>query len=138
MASYTAAARSNYFRVKNQKAFRRWCKVFDLDILMPDEDGPEPFFAITPSSDTGCWPSFHTESDEEFDIHHELAPHLDPRDIAILMHAGHEKLRFITGFATAIHADGRTVTISLRDIYDRAREVRPGPFHHRSNLLAPL
>jgi hypothetical protein len=54
------------------------------------------------------------------------------------MHAGHEKLRFITGFATAIHADGRTVTISLRDIYDRAREVRPGPFHHRSNLLAPL
>lgn len=122
MANYTAAARSNYFRVKNQKAFRRWCKVFDLDILMPDEDGPEPFFAITPSSDTGSWPGFHPDTDEEFDIHHALAPHLDPRDIAILMHAGHEKLRYITGFATAVHADGRTVSISLRDIYDRARE----------------
>lgn len=122
MASYTAAARSNYFRVKNPKAFRRWCDRLNLDILMPDDAGPEPFFAITPSSDTGSWPSFHPDTDEEIDIHQELAPHLDPRDVAILMQSGHEKLRFITGFATAVHADGRCITISLRDIYDRARE----------------
>lgn len=122
MANYTAAARSNYFRVKNTKAFRRWCKAFDLDIVMPDELGPEPFFAITPASDSGCWPRFHPDTDAETDIHHELAAHLDPRDIAVLMHAGHEKLRYITGFATAVHADGRCITISLQDIYSRARE----------------
>lgn len=123
MANYTAAARSNYFRVKNPKAFRRWCDRLNLDIIQPDEGGPEPFFAITPSDDdTGCWPSFHPESDEEIDINHEFAPHLDPRDVAILMQSGHEKLRYITGFAIAVHADGRTLSISLHDIYDRARE----------------
>jgi len=123
MANYTAAARSNYFRVKNQNAFRRWCDRLNLEILKPDEDGPQPFFAIAPSDDdTGCWPSLHPESDEEFDIPHELALHLDPRDVAILMQSGHEKLRYITGFATVVRADGRTFSISLLDIYDRARE----------------
>lgn len=116
MASYTAAARSNYFRVRDPKAFRRWCDRLNLDIIQPDEDGPEPFFAITLSDDdTGCWPSFHPDTDEEIDIHQELAPHLDPRDVAILMQSGHEKLRFITGFATAVVADGRTVSILLRE-----------------------
>jgi hypothetical protein len=36
---------------------------------------------------------------------------------------GHEKLRYITGVAIAIHPGGRIVSVCLNDIYARAAEA---------------
>jgi len=82
--------------------------------------------AIT--ADTGCpgWPSYDVE-DCEIDFAAELAEHLDPRDVAILFEVGANRHRYIIGQATAIHADGRSVSINIRDIYGAAAGlIEPG------------
>lgn len=125
MANYCATTRSNYFRVKDEAAFLAWCKDRHLEHWTQQlDDGL--YYAI--SADTGdcCgWPTtdFNCEHDDEIDIGHELADHLDQRDIAIILEVGSEKLRYLTGFANAIHPDGRMVTLTLADIYAKAAEA---------------
>ncbi len=124
MANYCATTRSNYFRVKDAAAFEAWCNERNLDFWTKPIDDHGDFYAI--SADTGdCagWPSYDSDADDEFDIAGELANHLDPRDVAILFEIGSEKLRYLNGYAVAVHAGGRTVSVSLRDIYKRARNA---------------
>jgi len=126
MANYTATTRSNYFRVKDAKAFTAWChhRAIEFWIEMRPESPADDFYAI--SADTGdcCgWPTYDPAADDEFDFAGELAEHLDPRDVAILFEVGAEKLRYLIGVAKAVHPDGRTISVSLYDIYDRAREA---------------
>jgi len=126
MANYDAATRSNYFRVKNASAFKTWCRQCGLEFWTGDlgDDPDEDFFAISADTgDCGGWPSFYPEGGSEIDFTAELARHLDPRDIAILFEAGHEKLRYIIGQAIAVHPDGRTVSVTLDEIYRRARKA---------------
>lgn len=123
MANYTATTRSNYFRVKNATAFEEWCSARDLNFWTKSDYGAEgTFYAM--SADTGdCngWPSCDEEGDE-IDITTELTEHLDPRDVAILLECGAEKLRYVIGRAIAIHPDGRVITLALSDIYQQATE----------------
>lgn len=37
------------------------------------------------------------------------------------MTTGAEKLRYLTGYAFALYADGRRLDVNLDDIYDKAR-----------------
>ena len=126
MANYTATTRSNYFRVKDATAFKAWCRSLGLHFWTDYRKGGSDavFYAITADADDyGGWPSCNPEDDTDTDLTGELANHLDPRDVAILFEAGHEKLRYITGVAIAVHPDGRTVSVSLDDIYARARKA---------------
>jgi hypothetical protein len=125
MANYYATARSNYFRVKNAQAFEEWCSERNLDCWANSYEGVGDRYAIAPSADVEAgWPSYDLDeaTDEyyEIDLPKELASHLDPRDIAILIEVGSEKLRYLTGEAVAVHASGKTIRISLDDIYDQA------------------
>lgn len=62
-----------------------------------------------------------TDQDEtEIDWVNILTEHLAEGEVAILMEAGAEKLRYITGWAQAISWDGRVNTVSLDDIYAKA------------------
>jgi len=124
MANYCATTRSNYFRVKDAAAFEAWCNERNLKFWTKMIDELVDFYAV--SADTGdCagWPSYDCDTDDEFNIADELAPHLDPRDVAILFEIGSEKLRYLTGYATAVHADGRTVCVNIQDIYELARNT---------------
>jgi hypothetical protein len=118
MANYEATTRSNYFRVKNRTAFKKWCSKRGLEFWTKDDKKPGPF-AI--SGNDGYWPSSDPETGDEIDIMTELAHHLDPRDIAIFFEVGYEKLRYLVGCATAVHPDGRSVSVNLNDIYERAK-----------------
>lgn len=123
MPNYVLHARSNYFRVRNPKRFERWCRYFGLEFWTDKEipDCEDLAYAIA-ADDGGGWPSSHPETDEELDFDKELAEHLDPRDIALLYQIGNEGLRFLSGHATAIHADGRAVHVGLGDILALARK----------------
>jgi hypothetical protein len=127
MANYYGVTRSNYFRVKNASAFKAWCHKRRLEFWTGDQHGVDPadeFFAISADvDDWGGWPSFCPEQDTEIHFTAELARHLDPRDVAVLLEAGHEKLRYLTGKAIAVHPNGRTVCVCLDDIYGRARKA---------------
>lgn len=121
--NYVMQCRSNYFRVRNTKRFLRWCSFFGLEHWSwIDPANSKPFYAIANDNGDG-WPSSHPETNDEVDFAAELRHHLDPRDIAILFQTGAEGLRFITGYAEAIHADGRSVGVGLHSIYDLARQT---------------
>lgn len=121
--NYTLHARSNYFRVRDPKRFERWCRYFGIEFWTGKEipASDDLAYAIAAADGNG-WPSMHPETDQEYDFDAELGKHLDPRDIALLYQIGNEGLRFLSGHATAIHADGRAVHVGLHTIQDLARK----------------
>ncbi len=120
MANWYGTSRSNYFRVKDPDAFLAWTKLRGLNAftkpLQPD------VFAVYPddSGDDGSWPSYDLDSDTEIAFEAELALHLAKGEIAVLMQAGAEKLRYVNGVAIAVNAKGRIVALTLDDIYGKA------------------
>ena len=119
MANYCATARSNYFGVKDETAFREWADGLDLRVITQGS-----LFAIHPNSDGG-WPSLRFPKDaeaeeEEIDLRAELAQHLVEGDVAVLVEAGAERLRYVCGYAWAVNSSGDTNEISLNDIYEIA------------------
>lgn len=130
MANYYATTRSNYFRVLDPDTFKTWCNDRSLEVWDKDIAG-DTFYAI--SADTGDssgWPSQTLETDEngdedfvDIDFDGELAEQLDPRDIAVLMEVGYEKLRYLVGVAVAIHPDGRKHIININSITDEAKAL---------------
>jgi hypothetical protein len=121
MANYYAFTRSNYFRVQDPGKFEEWCEHLCLEFWTKQIDGMGECYGITADTGDCCgWPFCDWENDRELDLARELAGHLDPRDVAILFEIGSEKLRYLVGRATAIHADGSAVHVSLNDIYGEA------------------
>lgn len=121
MANYISICRSNYFKVTDEKKFKRWCAFWGLEHWTDTPDGLEGTYHAIGSDSGDGWPSSHPEIEEDIDFEAELLKHLHPSTAAILVSAVHEKLRFVGGHAAAVHADGRVKYISLRDIYDKAR-----------------
>ena len=118
MANWYGTSRSNYFKVKNEGAFREWAESRDLEVL-------ENFIGqrgIAPSSmsEDGSWPSYDYEMDAEIDFRAELIEHLAEGQVAILMTIGAEKLYYLTGYAVALAWDGRRMSVDIADIYYKA------------------
>lgn len=125
MPDYFGSTRSNYFRVANPEFFEEWCAHLDLTVWSKVRD-EETFYAISADPNAEGWPTRREVKDgreRPLDFHGELAEQLDPRDAAIIMEVGYEGLNYFVGTATAIHPDGRTHTIAIADIYERARTV---------------
>lgn len=122
MATYIAQTRTNYFHVTDAHAFEAWCQRRGLRFWTKDGDASR--YAFSAESEGG-WPSFDYETDEEIDLAAELAPHLPPHEIAVLMEIGSEKLRYLSGAAIAVGAAGRLAEVSLDDIYELALKNAP-------------
>jgi len=133
MSNYCATARSNYFAVKDEAAFRQWAGGLQLAILKdsspPKIDDGTPRFGITPGdeSDWGGWPTVRhdhqTGEDEDIDIHDELSAHLADEEVAVLMEIGNEKIRYVTGTAIAVNNKGETARVDLDAIYAAATNL---------------
>ena len=130
MANYYATARSNYFAVKDETAFREWAGLLDLTILEPDPrdkvaDGVPRFgIASGDCADAGGWPtSLSNDATGDFDeieVSEQLAAHLADDEVAVLMEGGNESLRYVTGVAVAVNNKGQSVCVNLDDIYAAA------------------
>jgi hypothetical protein len=114
MSSWSGTARSNYVGVKDTEAFKAWGATRDLTLI--EKDGK---FAIISNSEYG-WPSFSNEDDHEIDISSEFCQHLSDGEIVVMIEAGAEGARYLTGIAEAVHSDGRSVRVTLDDIYMKA------------------
>ena len=133
MANYYATARSNYFAVKDETAFREWADLLRLTILEPDHrnkvaDGIPRFgIASGDRDDSGGWPTSLADEEtgdyEDIDVHEQLAAHLADNEVAVLMEVGNERLRYVSGMAVAINNKGRTVRVNLDSIYTAARKL---------------
>ena len=114
MADYIAHFRTNSFQTKDPAAFVDWVATIPgLEAHKSDPERKDSAFTIYRE---GSEPQF-TEDDVMIDLSVELAKHLADGEVAILMEIGHEKLRYLVGTAQAVHSDGRSIALSLCDIY---------------------
>lgn len=128
MANYYATARSNYFAVKDEEAFKDWVMSVGLEVYEQITPGGSTLFMIAPSDmdDCGAWPSGREDKDDEWveiDLLDELSVHLADEHVAVLMEVGNEKLRYVNGFAQAVNNKGEYVQLSLNDIYEKAASL---------------
>lgn len=124
MANFEAVSRTNYFKVKDPKAFEAAMVGTNL-IVWAAADG---VFGL--AYENGGWPSDREVNDEieEFDLLQTVSAHLAEGQVAVFMTAGYEKLRYVVGEAYAVDHKGDVVGVALTDIYDLAAKqfgVRP-------------
>jgi hypothetical protein len=82
MPNYVSVCRSNYFKVKDEKRFKRWCAFWSLEHWTDTPKGLEgTYHAIANESGDG-WPSSHPETYDDIDFEAELRDHLAPDTIA--------------------------------------------------------
>lgn len=126
MANYYCSSRTNYFRVKDVAAFKAWAGKRGVEVYAKADRAD--CFCVLPggSTDSGGFPSWDEDKEDDFDFIEELARHLDEKSVAVIVEAGAEKLRYITAFAVAITATGKRVEVSLADIYGLAAKAFPG------------
>lgn len=149
MATYTAVARTNYFRVKDTDAFRAALNAAfpnaSLDVRDGGPDDPTGSVAVIEEDGHG-WPRGCTEGDvplgqtppadddvceecsQRFGDHGHsivtlIAAHLIDGDVAVIIEGGSEKSHYIVGTATAVNAAGKTRQVTLDDIYDLAKTL---------------
>lgn len=124
--------------MRDEKAFREWTTLLGLTILEPTHhdkvsDGI-PRFGIAPGDfDEGGWPTsiYHEDTDvcENIDISEQLSPHLADDEVAVLMEVGNEKLRYVSGTATAVNSKGEIAHLDLYSIYELALVLGPNITH---------
>ncbi len=122
MANWYGTARSNYFKVKDADAFKAWVDSLS-DCVLIERNGLYGFYSECP--DSGGFPSQRyddeTEDYVDIDMVGELSAHLVEGEVAILMEAGAEKVRYISGWSLAVAWDARTLGVNLADIYEKVK-----------------
>jgi hypothetical protein len=124
MANWTGAFRSNYFKVKDLEKFKEF-----VSALLSEDD-----ISVLENADhpgevgLGCYSSTPSCLDDEKtgeapDFYDELAKHLEPGSIAVFQEAGHEKLRYVSGWSTAVSSEGTIAKVSLDDIYEELAQL---------------
>jgi hypothetical protein len=143
MANYNGQGRSNYVQVVDIEKAKDIAEIFGCSIYISPEGNGVCFFS---NSEDGGHNTMYTPDVEEdveryksiFAIEKEpvlgeevalpgfvetIAGILQPEQVFIWVHTGHEKLRFLDGYAIAINKEGKTMQVSLDDIYDKAKSL---------------
>jgi len=128
MANDVPIWRSNYFHVKDRETFQNWANNFSDNVDLEEENADDRTSAIalfpSDSSEAGI-PTDRinptTEETEDCNFVQELAVHLCDGEVAILQEVGYESRRYIAGRAIAVRSDGKTLAISLDDIYPQVQ-----------------
>lgn len=119
MADYCCAARTNGFAVKDLPRFREEANSigikFDVETA---QDGRE--LVVMLGTEEYGFPSGEDADGNEIDLFKWLPTHLAPGEVAVVYESGHEKLRYLSGFATAVNAEGAIVQCSITDVLEKA------------------
>lgn len=136
MANYYASARTNYFAVRDESAFRAFAAQFpDVEIvsstvgnqrhplhsnaLAPELPENLPLFGLLFSQEVGIPKEVlnpNTDTWEDIDFPDALSTHVAPGWVAELREVGAEKLRYLVGYSIAVNSDGRRVDINLDNL----------------------
>lgn len=129
MANFYGTARTNYFKVKDSAKFLAWLETLSsVESLQHITVKGETLFGFASVCyDSGCFPTvrYDEETGDGIEIWwaEELSAHLADGEVAVMIEAGAEKLRYISGWARAIHSSGDEVFVNLDDICSKAYEV---------------
>ena len=132
MANYYGATRTNYFRVNDEAGFEKF-----LDHILPAEDELHVWSEMSEDGTKyygfGCYSGligYVEDPEDEFDYCEAwdkfvegLQKFVADDDAVIIMEAGNEKLRYVTGIVTIItKKDAESMDMRYFAI-DRAREL---------------
>lgn len=143
-----AHARTSYFKVRDEVAFRRWAEACGFLVYSKDgafmlgfelEDAwvlvahpASKFLQSDPpqEGEPGDQEDEDGYEDDDFDFDREFAPEvaqfLAPGSIAILFRAGGGNRGDVFGDAVAVDCEGRSVEVSIFDAIQRARQELGG------------
>ena len=122
MANWTGVSRTNYFQVKDVAAFIEEMDRYPVDLLESEQSDGSTQYGLGAESNEGSWP-FTDDKDEEVDFPLVVASHLADGQIAVFVSGGFEKSRYVTGYARAIDNTGKSVHVSIDDMYAKAKEA---------------
>lgn len=123
MSDWYGGSRTNYVKIKDMDGLKKALEPFDLEIV-EDRDSPNSI-ALLPNSEYGDWPTWaYTEDGEEIELDPvgHICPFMEEGQVLVIMEAGAERLRYISGWAQAFTWDGRFVEVSLHQIYEKAAQ----------------
>lgn len=119
MANWYGTSRSNYFKVKDNDAFVEALNLTGIEHTFSKDDNT----FMVQGGDEGYWPASYFDEDAdddiEFDIIQVIQAHLADDEVCVLMSAGAEKLRYVTGDAQAF-TNKKVISISINEIYAKA------------------
>jgi hypothetical protein len=118
MANWYGTCRSNYFAVKDVDAFNEFCVEHQARPI--EKEGLVGFVS---EDEYGSIPNRYDEEDDEFiPITAKIHEHLAEGHVCVIMEAGAEKARYVTGIAIAIAWTGERTEIDIGDIYKQAQD----------------
>lgn len=126
---YYGTGRTNYFKVKDVEAFKKWVSSFGGQFITKETrvkgkqiEHPELVGIILDNSVPDMKHTSAEEGDEliEFDFYAELKSHLQKGQVAVYMESGAEGHRYVTGFAVAMCPGKEDVGINIDEIYKLA------------------
>jgi hypothetical protein len=125
MANYYESARSNYFIVKDVDAFTAELKGTGLEISTKDVDGVTLVCLLADVENGFPQEKYDPETydSEELDWADIFKRHLVDNQVAVIVGAGAEKLRYVNGWTVAYNNKGESVSINLEDIYEKAKTL---------------
>lgn len=133
MANYYGQTRTNYFKVNDPEAFKAELEKMPVHIItqeLKNEDGEVIDtlygFLDDDSDGAGSVTEYWDEEKEEtidIDLEDLFKRHLADGWVAILVHSGNEKYRYISGDAVAYNSKGESVGVNLSDIYTLAEQI---------------
>lgn len=122
MANWEGTSRTNYFKVKDPAKFRAEVRTHRDLTLIENARG----FGVYSNSGEG-WPTLVDELGNELEdggsVFEFIRGHLADGEVCVMMEAGHEKARYISGYACAFKNTGEQVQIQLDDIYSLAEKT---------------
>lgn len=139
MANYMATTRSNYFRVTDEAGFKEFMSHVktewdDIKLFSRYAKDGTTFFAFGGEGSIVGYVE-DEDDDAEYDVANEkfidgLQKYVASDDSIIILESGHEKLRYVTGFATVITRD-KICTADIHNVAVRiAREALGDPEYH--------
>lgn len=103
MANYEGYCRANYFRLRDEEAvesFRKLCEFWGLFPLEGGANSRQPAGLFSFYVEDGGYPTPDDE-DDAAELWQQLAPLLADGSICIIEEVGHEKIRYLNGWAVA-------------------------------------
>jgi hypothetical protein len=117
--NWYGTCRSNYFHVQDSIAFEKWFSEFDGALLDADKEGRRAFVLHDGIPTFRSARNDDEDDDYDVDFMTELREHVVEGEAAIVIVAGAEGHRYITGEAYAVSPDHEDqLYVSLNDIYD--------------------
>ena len=128
MADWYGAARTNSVKIKDMEGLKKSLEPFPtIEIYPRANDKDLVAFMVSRDYDYGGWPGFGSienedgsENEIEFSFSELVVPFMAEGEVLIAQEIGHEKLRYVTGYAEAYSWDGRHCAININDIMDKA------------------